>query len=177
MLESLSVNELTNGRFVAQAADANTWVVIGLALVAGMIGGWAHKFTTPKEDATPLVGYLLLGAVSSVALLYVALPQTVVQLIALSLLAGYGGKALLDSLLAKIMLKVSESKTQFVIEQSWRTVEIAQQHIANVANDLRGEKFAPSEAQKKLLANLDGTDVMLADFLKTLARLRRPAQP
>ncbi len=116
----------TNGtdQLVTSLCTLQTWIILGTAAICGIVGGYARKLTSPSEDtqSTPPLkdkkywlswwGALVVGAVASLAVLYVfPLENEFYKLVALSLAAGYGGKAILDALEARIKTAIEKEKT------------------------------------------------------------------
>jgi hypothetical protein len=88
-----------------------TWVVLVITAVFGIVGGCAHKFTSSPEDKTTWWGSIVVGAVASIAVLFILTPLNpdAVRLIAQSLIAGYGGKAILDALETRLKTALAEA--------------------------------------------------------------------
>jgi hypothetical protein len=77
------------------------WKTLGfLGLVAffGILGGAAKKYVTPKDKRKSDWSYIIVGASSAIAILLVITPKDAIMLVALSIAAGYAGKAVLDNL-------------------------------------------------------------------------------
>jgi hypothetical protein len=83
--------------------------VVLVALVAaglGALGGLAHHLATPPPDGgapKPPAWWkeMIVGAVAAAAILFVAKPETPIALISGSLVAGYGGIAIMTALVAR----------------------------------------------------------------------------
>ncbi len=117
-MESINITELINS-----LKNGDTWIILLVVAIFGMIGGLAHKLVAPPEDKTRLEGYLVVGAVSSIAVLYILNPKDSLKLIALSLVAGYVGKAILDALGLRIKLAIAQEKTTEVKEKGIEAIE------------------------------------------------------
>ena len=110
-------------KLVGSLKDWDTWVVIIIVSIFGMLGGLAHKLTSPSEDKTSLPSYIVVGAVASLAVLFVFTPSDPVRLIALSLAAGYGGKAVLDALEARVKTAIAQAETAKAKEEGKKAIE------------------------------------------------------
>lgn len=117
-METIDITKL-----VGSLKDWDTWVVIIIVSIFGMLGGLAHKLTSPPEDKTSLPGYIVVGAVASLAVLFIFFPLEPVKLIALSLAAGYGGKAVLDALEARVKTAIAQAETAKAKEEGKKAVE------------------------------------------------------
>ncbi len=82
-METINITNL-----VGEIKKWDTWVVLIVVSVFGMLGGLSHKLTSQPDDKTPWYGYLVVGAVAALAVLFVFAPSDPVKLIALSLAAG-----------------------------------------------------------------------------------------
>ncbi len=143
-------------RLVGSLKDWDTWVVIIIVSIFGMLGGLAHKLTSPPEDKTSLPGYIVVGAVASLAVLFIFSPLEPVKLIALSLAAGYGGKAVLDALEARVKTAIAQAETAKAKEEGKKAVESGKEAIGYAQKlaetnkqleiDLMAAKGQPREA-------------------------------
>lgn len=109
----------------------DTWVVLIIVSIFGLLGGLAHKLTSPPEDKTSWPGYLIVGAVASLAVLFVFAPADPVRLIALSLAAGYGGKAVLNALEARVKTALAEAETAKTKEEGKKAIEAGRQAVSH----------------------------------------------
>jgi len=88
------------------------WVVL-IAAVVGFLGGAIHVWSGADHD---LVGNLtfwqsgLLGSLTSICVYFVVTPNVGIKFIALSLIAGYGGKLIMDGLVNRAKLAVSQQE-------------------------------------------------------------------
>ena len=112
-----------------------TWVVIIIAAVSGIIGGLAHKLTAPLDDKTSLWVYTIVGGVASLAVLYILSPPDGIKLIALSLAAGYGGKAVLDALEARVKIALAQADAAQAKETGQKAIKAAKKAV-NMAQNL-----------------------------------------
>lgn len=116
---------------VSHIKNWETWEVLIIVSIFGMLGGLAHKLTSPSEDKTPLWGYIVVGAVASLAVLFIFVPQDVVRLIALSVAAGYGGKAVLDALEARVKTALAMAETDKAKEEGKKAVEVGKEAVSH----------------------------------------------
>jgi hypothetical protein len=117
-------------KLVGSIKSWDTWVVIFIVAIFGILGGLAHKLTTPPEDKTSSLRYILVGAVASLAVLFVFTPSDAVRLIALSLAAGYGGKAVLDALEARVKVALAKEETAKAKEDGKKAVEAGKEAVS-----------------------------------------------
>ena len=84
-----------------------------IAAVVGFLGGAIHVWSGADHD---LVGNLtfwqsgLLGSLTSICVYFVVTPNVGIKFIALSLIAGYGGKLIMDGLVNRAKLAVSQQE-------------------------------------------------------------------
>jgi hypothetical protein len=134
-------------KLVGSIKSLDTWVVLIIVSIFGMLGGLAHKLTSPPKNKTSLPGYLVVGAVASLAVLFVFAPSDPVRLIALSLAAGYGGKAVLDALEARVKTALAEAETDKAKEEGKKAVEAGKEAISHAQKLSRINK----ELEKSLM--------------------------
>jgi hypothetical protein len=116
---------------VGNIKSLDTWAVLGIAAGFGALGGLAHKLTSPPEDRTSWPGYLVVGAVASLAILFVFTPsEDAVRFIAISLAAGYGGKAVLDALEARVKTALAEAETAKTKDDGKKAVEAGKEAVS-----------------------------------------------
>lgn len=119
---------------VDSISNWKTWVVLFTVAFFGMLGGFAHKLTSPN-DKTSGWGYIVVGAVASMAVLFIIVPLEGVRLVALALIAGYGGKAILNALEARVKVVLAMAETAKVKEEGKKAVK-AGKEVASVAQKL-----------------------------------------
>jgi hypothetical protein len=134
----------------------DTWVIIIIVAISGILGGLAHKLTSPPEDKTSWPRYLVVGAIASLAVLFVFVPTDPVRLIALSLAAGYGGKSVLDALEARVKTALAEKEAAKAKEDGIKAVEAGKEAVSQaqklsqikqeLEKDLMKVKGQPREA-------------------------------
>ena len=171
----------TNVKVLADSLiNLDTWEVIAAVSGFGILGGYAHKLTSPPDDKTSLRVYLIVGGVAALAVLYVLSPPDGIRLIALSLAAGYAGKAVLDALEARVKIALAQADAaqaketgQKAIEASKRAVSMAQ-NLSQKSNilekallDTKGHsKEGIFEMMKKQFPeNTHGFDITSTDSL------------
>jgi len=158
---------------IKSLGEWQTWIVVPIiSLVAGALGGFAKRLTSPPEDRTPVLGYLVVGAVASVAVLFVLIPSEGVKLLAQSLAAGYAGKAILDALGEWVKTALARKETADAKEKGKQATEAGKeavnqaQTLASVLEKTLAEG-KPGEETHEVLRTL-----FPADTLKTLDRLQ-----
>lgn len=114
--------------------DTNTMIVLLVAAIFGMLGGLSHKLTSPPDDKTPWYNYVVVGAVAALAVLFIFDPKDALKLIALSIAAGYGGKAVLDAMEARVKTALAQAETTKAKEDGKKTAEVAKQAIDHAQN-------------------------------------------
>jgi hypothetical protein len=150
-------------KLVGSLMEWNTWFVIIIVSIFGMLGGLAHKLTSPPEDKTPLPRYIVVGAVASLAVLFVFFPSEPVKLIALSLAAGYGGKAVLDALEARVKTAIAQKETAMAKENGKEAAEAGKEAVSYA------QKLAETKLQleKNLMAAKGQTRDAILETMKT----------
>jgi hypothetical protein len=98
------------------------WVVILFIAAFGAIGGLAHKLTSSPEDKTRFLNYIIVGAVASLAVFFIFSVEDVLKLIALAIVAGYGGRSILDALEYKVKAALATSETAKAKEEGQKAV-------------------------------------------------------
>jgi len=137
--------------FAASVHSGYTWLVLAIALVSGIVGGLSHKLRALPDDTTPLLVYIVVGGVASLAVLYVFSPQDCIKLIALSIAAGYGGKAVLDAMEARIKTALAQQDAARAKEAGQATVDAGKEAVT-LAKGLA----AKSDALEKALIKAKG---------------------
>jgi hypothetical protein len=89
-----------------------TLEVVGAACVGGLIGGFGNHLRTSPDQSPKLHVSLILGVLASLVALYVLEPSSGVKLVALSVAAGYGGKATLDAMQARVLTQIAQQQAQ-----------------------------------------------------------------
>ncbi|HUQ01653.1 MAG TPA: hypothetical protein VM261_04120 [Kofleriaceae bacterium] len=93
--------------------DGRLWAVCGVAFALGAAGGFIQSLASAaskEELGREWWKRLLVGAIAAVAVMYVTAPSTAIELISGSIVAGYAGKALLDSLDARGRLAAAKDQ-------------------------------------------------------------------
>lgn len=90
--------------------SADTWLTLGITMVFGMLGGYAHKLVAPADDTTSDLGYAVLGAVGALGALFAVAPQDGLKLVGLAVIAGFAGKALMSALQARVEAAVAKTE-------------------------------------------------------------------
>ncbi len=107
-----------------------TWAIILAVAGFGALGGLAHKLTAPADDVTSIANYVVVGAIAALAVLFVFVPQDVVRLVALSISAGYAGKAILDALEARVQTALAEAEVDRLRETGLKTAAAGKEALA-----------------------------------------------
>jgi hypothetical protein len=91
---------------------SSTWVLLIITILCGALGGITHRVTENADSKTKMNYWknILVGSVAALAVLYILTPPDAVKLIALSIVAGYAGKSLLDLLQSKLESAIKDSK-------------------------------------------------------------------
>jgi hypothetical protein len=107
----------------------DTWLVLLVVMAFGMIGGWAHRLGSPKDDETTLLAYLVLGAVAALGSLWVIDPEKThaLKLIAFAVIAGYAGKAVMSSLQARVEAATAKEATKKANEQKDEAIKVGKE--------------------------------------------------
>ena len=179
-------------KLVGSFGEGSTWAVLGIVAFFGILGGLAHKLTSPPPDDKKWAVYIVVGAVTSVAVLFIVFPSEPVKLVALALAAGYGGKAILDALEARVKAAISREETAKAKENGRKAVQAGGQAVeyANqladileplkkgLSEDVISEMFKPFPEKLRPLAVTpsEGLRVDLRDLSRELDRLNETFQ-
>ncbi|HHT9125958.1 MAG TPA: hypothetical protein ACFYD6_09095 [Candidatus Brocadiia bacterium] len=106
-----------------------TWVMLIIVSIFGVLGSLTHKLTSPSADEISLLGYIVVGAVASIAVLFIIVPSDAVRLVALSLIVGYGGKAVLDASAAKMQAFIAKEETIKAKEIGKEAVDVGKEAV------------------------------------------------
>lgn len=151
-METIEISKL-----VASLTSGDTWALLAVVVLFGAIGGYAHKLTASPEDKTTPLGYIVVGAVGALAVLFVFVPKDPVRLIALAVSAGYGGKALLDALEGRIKAAVAEAEIGKLKDNGRNAVAVGKEAIERARKSAgAGNVVAPENigAEKDELSRL-----------------------
>lgn len=118
-MENFNIIEL-----VDSLSAESTWIVLLIAAIFGMLGGLAHVLVSPPEEKKRYEACIIVGAVSSIAVLFIFDPKNAIKLIALSLIAGYSGKAVLDALGLRVKLALASEKAAEAEERGEEAIEV-----------------------------------------------------
>jgi hypothetical protein len=143
--------EINLGVLADSLKNGYTWVVLFIAATSGIVGGLAHKLTSPPDDKTSLWVYVIVGGVASLAVLYILSPPDGIKLIALSLAAGYGGKAVLDALEARVKTALAQADAAQAKETGKKAIEAGKKAVGMAKN-----LSQKSNALEKALADTKG---------------------
>jgi hypothetical protein len=135
------MDALDTSKIGGTLSQRSTWLVLVIAAGCGLLGGLAHRFGSPPEDPTSLASYVVVGAASALAALLVINPSDGVRLVALSILAGYGGKAFLEATEARAKVLIATSETARAKDEAKQAVQIGREAIGT-ANKLAQQAAA-----------------------------------
>jgi hypothetical protein len=86
-----------------------------VVVLFGMLGGLARKYASEQNslEKSSWMSSLIVGGAAAIAILFILIPNDPIRLVSMCLIAGYGGKAILDSVQAKLSIaKLVEEKAQ-----------------------------------------------------------------
>ncbi len=135
------------------------WILIAIVAVLGAFGGLSHKLTESKDESkTGVISYMIVGAVASLAVLYVFNPADSLKLVALSLVAGYAGKSILNAFQSKLEATINETKLNAVrsalTDMSAQLNEVQTRGFESVKSD-KGEPVKLDSGIGSLKTKLD----------------------
>lgn len=129
--------------------------ILGVVAVFGALGGWARKLVSPPEDKPrPWPSFVIVGAVAALAVLFVFGAGDPLKLVAVAVVAGYGGKSILDALENKVKIELLKAATQRAKDERDQGVAIATEAI-NLGLGHVNKSEHDKEALKKLEARLE----------------------
>ena len=99
-------------KIIESICQSSTWIVLFITVVFGAVGGITHKITEDKDQISKMgiFANILVGSVAALAVLYILPPSEAFKLIAVSVVASYAGKSLLDLLQSKLEAAVKDAK-------------------------------------------------------------------
>jgi hypothetical protein len=121
---------------LAQSATSRaTWVVAGVAMFWGGVGGFAHSLLPTSKGALALPWYaqLIIGAAAAVAALWLILPDIGARLFAVSVVAGWMGPMLLDDVATRISKAVADRDVTFAAEEGAKAADLGAELAAGAA--------------------------------------------
>jgi hypothetical protein len=149
------MDPLDSTKLANSLQDWRTWLVLVVAAACGLLGGVAHHFVSPAEPETSFYGFLFIGAAAALAALLFINPSDGVRLVALSVLAGYSGKALLDAADAKTRTVLAREDAARSRAEGLRAIEAGKealrtaQELANVNAVLKKQLLDAADDKKR----------------------------
>ena len=116
--------------FYESFSNLHLYFFFAIVAVAGALGGIAHKLSAAPDDKTPWYSYVILGAIAALGVYYILSPVETIKIVALSLVAGYAGKAVLDALQAKALAAITQQKLQAAVDVGEKTTDVGRQAVA-----------------------------------------------
>ena len=130
-----------------------TWRIIIIVAICGIVGGLSNKLSAPPKDQTHVMGYITVGAVAALVVLFVYVPTDGVRLIALALAAGYGGRAILNAVQNRVRLTIAREEVAKAKKDGREAVQIGEEAVRYAEDVLqynrRLEKVLPPVAKQK----------------------------
>ncbi len=131
-------------------ASWEPWVVILIVIGSGAIGGWAQKYSVgiPAKGPTklPFLGYIVVGIAAALGVMFVLTSEPLLRLISFSIVAGFGGKAVLSAMEERLIATEAQTKVKEAadsLETSAKSISKVQQGIEEKANGKPAEELAP----------------------------------
>ena len=132
-MDSLAVVDYS--RLAEYFRHGSIWCLVGLAVVFGALGGFVHRYAVPAEDRGVWYGGVLMGAAGAIAFMFVMIPTEPLRFLAVSLVAGFGGKAIIESILETINSKIVRRNTVRLISRSKDITADVKAVLASVEDD------------------------------------------
>jgi len=89
-------------------------IILLIVSFFGALGGLAHKLTETKEEKetynNSILNYIIVGIVASIGILAIIPDTSQLKLIAFSVVAGYGGKVILNAMHSKLQMMITNAK-------------------------------------------------------------------
>jgi len=146
---------------VVSFKDWAVWVLLGVVAAFGALGGWAHQLVLPADNKRPRPHSIVVGAVAALGVLFVVGAEDPVKVVAVAVVAGYGGKSILDALENRLKVVAAEKDREKAQEQGLQAVAVGREAIS-FAQKLGEQPHEPykadqaaSETWKGLVAQLD----------------------
>lgn len=115
-MEPISISSVLDELFQVKTLEFLLVVVL-----FGMIGGLAKKFASEQSgsEKSTWLSSIVIGGAAAIAILFIFVPNDPIRLVSMCLIAGYGGKAILDSVQSKLSIaKLVEEKAQIEMSVS-----------------------------------------------------------
>jgi hypothetical protein len=106
-----------------------TWRIVIIVAVFGMLGGLSNKLSATSKDQTHLLGYIIVGAVAALAVLFIHVPTSGVRLIALALAAGYGGRAILNAVQNRVRLTIAREEVARAKRDGREVIQVGEEAV------------------------------------------------
>ena len=112
-----------NSKLVSALISWDTWIVLLIVIMFGIVGSMAHKLMPSNDPSNDnkmsFLGYIVVGAVASLAVLFIFPPNDdALRLVALAVVSGYGGKAILDALEARMKVAIAQAEVKAAKEEA-----------------------------------------------------------
>jgi hypothetical protein len=148
-MEPISISTLLGQLFKIETIE-----FLLIVILFGMLGGLARKFASGQDGSgkSPWMSSVVVGGAAAIAILFIFIPNDPIRLVSMCLIAGYGGKAILDSVQSKLdIAKLVEEKAQ--IEKSVST-----------AIDNFNDKILPTISNRSSALEISGKNGGLQDL-------------
>lgn len=146
-------------KLAALLMDGHLWLVVLASFGLGMTGALLNSDVSyspevpsqPAQNGWSKILDLLAGGIAAVAVLYVSNPETGIALISGSLVGGYGGKAVLAALRARLVSAVARTEARAAVLDAEKAQ--AEARIAHV------DRIRTQRDLDLLVANIEKLDM------------------
>jgi len=123
----------------------HTWVLLGIAAAFGAVGGFVHRYAVPPEDRGVWYSGILMGAAGAVAFMFIMIPDDPFRFLAVSLVAGFGGKAILESVLATLNAKAVQNRSARLIRDTREVADDVRQTVTTIEKEINQGRIQVSQ--------------------------------
>lgn len=151
------------------------FIVLSLIVGAGALGGWASQSLTTDASHPDKLPHILTGITAALGICWIISPEDWMKLLAVSALAGYGGKAILDALSTKLQLTVTQQENANLKEKGKKAKQALTDVVGSAAkvssehrNVVNAEAKRGGQAAAPSSPTLDDLDQKLTTAKKSL---------
>lgn len=140
---------------IKQAVNSLTawepWVIILIIIVSGGVGGLAQKYsvTIPTENKRiklPFLNYVVVGIAAALGVMFVLTSDPLLRLVSFSVVAGFGGKAILSAMEERLKATDTQIKARRIAETAEKIVD----NVSVIGEGIeKGNISAPTEIELK----------------------------
>jgi hypothetical protein len=170
-MDSLSLVDYSS--LVEYFRHGSTWLLVAIAVGAGAIGGFVHRYAVPPADRGVWYAGILMGAAGAVAFMFIMIPDDPFRFLAVSLVAGFGGKAIIESVLESINAKIVRRNSAPLISRARELAGEVRQTVTTIEAEIKHGRLQVSQGTLDMLKE---SGQQLDDKQKELKSLQARAE-